>query len=160
MTVTTNLVSRLTEVIGAAHVVTAPKELPTYAVDGLAPVAIVRPVSADQVAEVVRLAVADRLALLPLGSRSKSEIGMTPGRYDIAVDMNGLHEIAHYDAGDLTLSVDAGLSLRELRNFLRGYGQFLPYQNAGNRRPEAPYYIRSMAQALPFLMFLLLLNLS
>jgi glycolate oxidase FAD binding subunit len=64
--------------------------------------------------------------MLPLGSRSKCELGMTPERYDIAIDMTALRGIAHFDAGDLTLSVDAGLPLRELEVFLKEKGQFLP----------------------------------
>ena len=74
----------------------------------------------------MRFAVAEKLALLPLGSRSKCEMGMSPSHYDIAVDMTGMHEVAHYDAGDLTLSVDAGIPLRELEGHLRQKGQFLP----------------------------------
>jgi glycolate oxidase FAD binding subunit len=126
MTVTANLAARLAEAIGARRVVAVAEELAAYAVEGLVPSAIVRPASAEEVGEVVRFALAEKLALLPLGSRSKCEMGMSPARYDIAVDMTGLREIAHYDAGDLTLSVDTGMSLRELEIYLKQKGQFLP----------------------------------
>jgi glycolate oxidase FAD binding subunit len=46
--------------------------------------------------------------------------------FDIALDMTGLCRIAHYDAGDLTLSVDAGLPLRQLEQALAEKQQFLP----------------------------------
>jgi len=126
MMVTANLAARLAETIGAQQVMAAAEELTAYAVDGLAPSVIVRPASAEEAAEVVRFAVAEKLTLLPLGSRSKCDIGMSPARYDIAVDMTGLREIAHYDAGDLTLSVDAGMPLRKLEIYLKQKGQFLP----------------------------------
>jgi glycolate oxidase FAD binding subunit len=126
MTATASLAARLAEVIGAQRVVSATEELAAYAVDDLVPSAIVRPCSAKEVAEVVRFAAAEKLAVLPLGSRSKCEMGMSPSRYDIAVDMTGLREIAHYDAGDLTLSVDAGIPLRELEIYLNQKRQFLP----------------------------------
>jgi glycolate oxidase FAD binding subunit len=126
MTVAADVAGRLAEAIGAKRVVAAEEELATYAVDGLAPSAIVRPASAEEIAEVVRFAVGEKVALLPLGSRSKSELGMPPTRYDIAIDMTGLRGIAHYDAGDLTLSVDAGMPLRELEIYLKEKGQFLP----------------------------------
>lgn len=126
MTATANVADRLAEMIGAQRVVTAVEELAAYAVDGMAPSAIARPASAEEVAKVVRFAVAEKLAVLPLGSRSKCEMGMPPARYDIAVDMAGLREIAHYDAGDLTLSVDAGMPLRDLEVYLQRKGQFLP----------------------------------
>ena len=126
MTATANLAARLAETIGAPRVVSAEEELAAYAVDELVPGAIARPASAEEVAEIVRFAVTEKLALVPLGSRSKCEMGMSPERYDIAVDMTGLHEISHYDAGDLTLGVDAGMPLRELEGQLKQKGQFLP----------------------------------
>lgn len=126
MTATANVATRLAEAIGAKRVIAAEEELAAYAIDGLLPSAIVRPASAEEAAEVVRFAVEEKLAVLPLGSRSKCSMGMTPERYDIAVDMTGMGEIAHYDAGDLTLSVDAGMPLRELEVNLKQKGQFLP----------------------------------
>jgi glycolate oxidase FAD binding subunit len=126
LTTTANVVSRLAAVLGAVRVVAAPEELSAYVVDGLAPSAIVRPTSAAEVAELVRFALAEKLAIVPLGSRSKSDMGMPPSKYDIAVDMNAMREIVHYDAGDLTLSIDAGMPLRELDLFLKSHGQFLP----------------------------------
>jgi len=126
MSVAADTASRLAEAIGKKPVVYAAEELAAYAIDGVTPSVIARPCSATEVAEVVRFALAEKLAVLPVGSRSKCEVGMAPERYDIALDMLGLRGIAHYDAGDLTLSVDAGMPLRELEGFLRGKGQFLP----------------------------------
>jgi FAD binding domain len=98
----------------------------SFAVDGFSPSAIVLPVSAAEVEEVVRFAASEELAIISCGSRSKLEIGMPPARYDIALDMRGLCQIAHYDAGDLTLSVDAGIPLRQLQQTLAHKQQFLP----------------------------------
>ena len=50
---TTSLATRLTGAAGSRHVVAAPEELVTYAVDGLSPAVIVRPESAAEVVEVV-----------------------------------------------------------------------------------------------------------
>ncbi|HUN64091.1 MAG TPA: FAD-binding oxidoreductase [Candidatus Sulfotelmatobacter sp.] len=126
MSTTTDVPARLAEVIGSKRIVAAAEELETYAVDGRLPGAIVRPVSTEEAIEVVRFARTEKLAILPLGGRSKCEVGMTPDRYDIALDMTGLREIAHYDPGDLTLSVDAGMRLRELEIHLKQHGQVLP----------------------------------
>jgi glycolate oxidase FAD binding subunit len=51
---------------------------------------------------------------------------MPPQRYDLALDMTGLRSVAHYDPADLTLSVDAGLSVPELTRVLAAKNQFLP----------------------------------
>jgi glycolate oxidase FAD binding subunit len=126
MTLTANLGSRLADMIGAHNVVNAPEELAANSVDGFVPQVIACPTSAKQVEEIVRLAVAEKLAVQAFGSRSKCDIGMTPARFDISIDMTQLREVAHYDAGDLTLSVDAGVPLRELAGFLERHRQFLP----------------------------------
>lgn len=126
MSTTTNLAARLAEKVGSQPVAAAPGELMGYAVDGLAPGVVVRPASVEETVEVVRFALSEKLAVLPHGSRSKCDMGMAPSRYDVGLEMVGLSKIAHYDAGDLTLSVDAGMPLRELEVFLRRHGQFLP----------------------------------
>jgi glycolate oxidase FAD binding subunit len=126
MTMQSHLAARLGEIVGTDRVASTPEELAAHAADGILPQAIAGPATADQVAEIVRLALAEKLAIQAFGSRSKCEMGMPPERCDIALDMTGLSQVAHYDAGDLTLSVDAGTPLRELADFLSAHGQFLP----------------------------------
>ena len=126
MSVTTNIVARLESILGTNSIVAAEEELREYAVDGVVPSAIARPTSHEQVAEIVRFAIADGFTLIASGSRSKLDFGMPPARYDIALDMRSMQSIAHFDAGDLTLSVDAGMSLRLLESVLDKSQQFLP----------------------------------
>ena len=126
MSTIANLTERLEGALGKERIVSAVEELAQYAVDGVAPGAIVRPQCAEEVAEVVRFASAEKLALIPVGGRSKCGIGMPPTRCDIALDMSGMRDIAHYDAGDLTLSVHAGMPLRALEGALAERQQFLP----------------------------------
>ncbi len=126
MTTAANLATRLEAILGAHCVVAAEAELREYAIDEMVPGAIVRPASAQEAAEVVRFAIAEKLAIVTTGSRSKLDLGMPPARYDLALDMTALHDIAHFDPGDLTLSVDAGMPLRQLAGVLAEKGQFLP----------------------------------
>jgi len=126
MTLAAEVANRLGGAIGAHRLICAEEELASYAIDGLVPSAILRPASPEEAAEVVRFAIAEKLTVLPAGSRSKWELGMTPDRFDIAIDTTGWHAIPHFDPGDLTLSVDAGMPLRELEQFLKEKGQFLP----------------------------------
>jgi glycolate oxidase FAD binding subunit len=123
---TANLAAKLQSLLGATRVTSAVDALPSFAVDGISPTAIIQPASAEEVAEVVSFAAREKLAVVSCGSRSKLEIGMPPARYDIALDLTGLCRIAHYDAGDLTLSVDAGMPLRQLEQALAEKQQFLP----------------------------------
>ena len=88
--------------------------------------AVLKPRSAEEVGEIVSFAAAEKLAVVACGSRSKLELGMPPQRYDLALDLTDLRAIVHYDPGDLTLSVDAGLPLNELAKALAAKNQFLP----------------------------------
>lgn len=120
------LASRLESAIGASHVSADPSFCSEYAVDEMTPSAVAKPASAEEVAEVVRFAALEKRSLIPCGHRTKLHIGMPPSRYDIALDMTGLRQIAHYDPGDLTVSVDAGANFNDLAAPLYQQKQFLP----------------------------------
>jgi hypothetical protein len=124
--------SRLADIVGASHVVTNPAELAAFEIDGFKPSAVVRPASTEQVAEVVKFAAAEKLALIPTGARTKLAIGLPPRRYDLALDMTRLDRVVAYDPGDLTVSVEAGIPLRALAAALAEHRQFLPL--------AAPYF--------------------
>jgi glycolate oxidase FAD binding subunit len=127
--------SRLESAIGASRVSADPSLCSEYVVDGMTPSAVAKPASAEQVAEVVRFAAIEKLSLIPCGHRTKLHIGMPPLRYDIALDMTGLGQIAHYDPGDLTVSVDAGATFNDLAAPLYQQKQFLPL--------SVPFYFES-----------------
>jgi len=126
MNTVANLPARLEAVFGRDRVRASESELRKFAIAGRVPLAVLTPQNANEVAETVRFAASEELALVCRGSGSKLEIGMPPERYDLALDMTGLREIAHYDPADLTLSADAGLPLGTLQMKLKEKGQFLP----------------------------------
>src|SRR5690348_12405349 len=119
-------ISRLETALGGIVASSEPSDCAEYAVDGIAPATVVRPRSADEVAEAVRFAGSEKLALISCGARTKLGIGMPPARYDIALDMCEFGSVAHYDPGDLTLSVGAGMTLIAIENLLAEKNQFLP----------------------------------
>lgn len=125
-TLSANVAARLESVAGADRVGASPEVSEKYAVDGVVPSAVVKPASAEEVAEIVRFAKSENLALIPCGNRTKLGIGMPPARYDFALDMTGLNKIAYYDPDDLTLSVDAGIELADLAETLGKENQFVP----------------------------------
>lgn len=118
--------SRLPDVVGAEHVSSSATDLSAYAIDGKLPSAIVRPGSTEEVIEIVKYAAAEKLAMIASGTRTKVGIGLPPARYDIALDMTRLSRIIAYDPGDLTLSVEAGVPLREVAKALAEHRQVLP----------------------------------
>jgi glycolate oxidase FAD binding subunit len=123
---TANLAAKLEGLLGSSRVTAGEDALASFRVDGVSPSAAVHPQSAAEAAEIIGFAATEKLAIVSCGSRSKLELGMPPARYDIALDMTGLCRLAHHDAGDRTLSVDAGMSLRQLEQALAEKQQFLP----------------------------------
>jgi len=117
---------RLQKLVGGDRVRAVESSLQDFAIGGRTPMAVLQPRSAEEAAEIVSFAAAEKLAIVACGSRRKLELGMPPQRYDLALDMTDLHQIAHYDPGDLTVSVDAGIPLNELAKTLAAKNQFLP----------------------------------
>lgn len=122
----TSALIRLEGFLGSGNLHTDPTQLAGYEVDGLRPTAVTQPGSAGEVAEVVRFAAAERLAVIPVGGRSKLRIGAPPRRYDLAIDLTRLNRVLAYDPGDLTLGVQAGIRFAELSPVLAEKSQFLP----------------------------------
>jgi glycolate oxidase FAD binding subunit len=100
-----SVTSRLAEIVGAANVASDFAQLATYEIDRKVPAAAVRPATSEEVAEIVKFAASEKLALVPTGARTKLGIGYAPSRYDLALDMTRLNKVIAYDPGDLTLSV-------------------------------------------------------
>src|SRR6266403_1275868 len=124
--VTNNIAARLGSLGTTPPGFADPSDRESYAIDGLVPAAVAKPVSGEEAAEVVRFAAREKLAVVPVGARTKLSIGATPIRYDIALDMSAVNQISQYDPEDLTVSVCAGLSLAKLNAALLDHNQFLP----------------------------------
>ncbi|HUA00010.1 MAG TPA: FAD-binding oxidoreductase [Candidatus Aquilonibacter sp.] len=125
-TASTTISARMADLIGAKNVIADPASLGPYEIGNNVPSVAARPESAEQVAEIVRFAAAEKQAIVPCGARTKLAMGAPPARYDIALDMTGLHRIVAYDPGDMTLSVEAGIPLRNIEAALLDQRQFLP----------------------------------
>jgi FAD/FMN-containing dehydrogenase len=123
---TAGAVSRLEGIVGASSFLSDPAQLASYAIGDLAPSAAVRPDSAEQIAEVVKFAGAENLAIVACGARTKLRMDAPPNRYDIALDLTSLNRVTAYDPADLTLAVEPGAPLSTLARALGQHGQFLP----------------------------------
>jgi glycolate dehydrogenase FAD-binding subunit len=121
-----SLLLRLEQLAGAGRVTAQAEMLARYEADGARPFAAIQPATADELAEIVRFAAAERLALLPVGSGTKLSQGMPPARYDLAVDLARLNRVLAYDPGDLTLSAEAGARLSDIARMLEQERQWLP----------------------------------
>jgi glycolate oxidase FAD binding subunit len=61
-----------------------------------------------------------------IGGATKQHIGRAIDIEPVALDLTQLNTVHHYDPGDLTISVSAGMTLADLQEILGERGQFLP----------------------------------
>ena len=97
-----------------------------FAIDGREPQEVACPESVEQVAEVLRLAYERRLAVVPVGYGAFLHLGGSPRRYDLALSVQRLDRIVDYQPADLTVTVEAGMTLARLQEVLGEHGQWLP----------------------------------
>ncbi|HLZ71135.1 MAG TPA: FAD-binding oxidoreductase [Dehalococcoidia bacterium] len=97
-----------------------------YELAGVRPTISVRPTSAAEVADVLRLAGERGWALAALGGGTMLDLGNPPVRLDALVDLSALNAVVDYQPDDLTLTVQAGVTLDTVATLLAERGQMLP----------------------------------
>jgi glycolate oxidase FAD binding subunit len=86
---------------------------------------VVRPGTVEEVADVMRAAAADGLAVVAVGGRSKLTWAAPPSSCDLLLDVTGLDRVVEHVAGDLTVVAEAGVRLADLQAQLGEEGQLL-----------------------------------
>jgi FAD/FMN-containing dehydrogenase len=104
--------------VGSDHVKSDPDTISDYAVDGMMPWAVVYPSDTEQVSDVVRLAHAEKLAVVPWGSGSKMFMGNAPSHLDLVVCTKRLNRVVDMDTANLTVTVQAGVRFKDIQSSL------------------------------------------
>ena len=84
---------------------------------------VIRPESLEELSESIA---AETGAVIPVGARSQLDFGNPLRCADCVVDLTRLRKITEYTPADLTVHVEAGVTLGELQNSLLENNQFLP----------------------------------
>ncbi|HEY6384464.1 MAG TPA: FAD-binding oxidoreductase [Candidatus Acidoferrum sp.] len=98
---------------------------PVDAVCGIQPRLVLEPVSEQQLAAVLRLANDADLTVIPRGGGTKLSWGNAPTRADVILSTAGLDKIIEHAWADLTVSVEAGCTIKKLQSALAQHGQRL-----------------------------------
>ena len=122
------LVSKLSGIVGETNVLHDPDRLAAYAIDGVVPRAVVSPGSVEEVSKFMATATAEKLVVIPRGNGTKMAGGGIPRRLDVVLSMLRINRITEHDVPNLSLSVQAGLTLAAVQKQLAGTGKgsFLP----------------------------------
>jgi glycolate oxidase FAD binding subunit len=97
-----------------------------HAVDGIVPAAVAMPESQGALVGALAAAARHGLAVAPRGGGTKGGLGAPPARLDLVLSTVRLSRVVAYEPADLTLTVEAGMTLGELQSLLRKHGQMLP----------------------------------
>ncbi len=86
----------------------------------------IQPASADEVAAALRRASDARQSIVIRGAGTKSDWGRPAARIDLVLDMRLMNRILAHEHGDMTATIEAGATLREVNQALVLHGQTLP----------------------------------
>lgn len=103
---------------------------PDDGIDGVVPAAVARPDSPAAFAEALARASRERLQTIVRGGGTKMDWGRIPAALDLVVSTAALDRLVAHRHGDLTVTVQAGMRLRDLNQALRQHGQWLPVESA------------------------------
>jgi glycolate oxidase FAD binding subunit len=120
------LTDDLVTILGAEHVLGEPEACAAYAVQGVTPGCVAAPGSVEELCAVMRAAHGRRAAVAPWGGGTQQRIGAPPERLDLVVRTARLDRVLVHEPDDLTISVQAGVTLGALRERLARHGQMLP----------------------------------
>ena len=120
-----DVATQLAAIIGEDSVLPADL-LSDYTIGFFVPLTTVRPSDADGVAAVMAWANRTGAAVYPSGGRTAALLGNPPARPGIALDLTGLNRVVDFQPADLTVSVQAGVTLAQLNEVLAQDGKHVP----------------------------------
>jgi FAD/FMN-containing dehydrogenase len=124
---------RLLAALGPGAVLTEPSDIARYAVDWRnlyhgRPLAVVRPATVDEVATAVKLCAEAGAPVVPQGGNTSMVGGATPSDTGTAVvlSLERLRRVRAIDPVEMTMTVEAGVTLRQAQEAAEGAGLLLP----------------------------------
>ena len=96
--------------------------------------AVVVPEDQRQVADVMRWAAGNQVTVFPRGGGTKMALGNPPDRVGLVLDLSRLNRVIDYQPGDMTATVEAGITLGTLQRELGTARQFVPLESPAPER--------------------------
>ena len=114
----------LRRIVGPAHVLTG-IECGPYVIEGRTPEAVVAPGSKEDVAAVLVAAGEAGVPVTPWGGGTAMAVGSPPSRLGLVLLLGRLNRLVEHEPGDLTATVEAGMTVQALQEALGRRGQWL-----------------------------------
>ncbi|MEM2122258.1 MAG: FAD-binding oxidoreductase [Candidatus Bathyarchaeia archaeon] len=132
--VTGKIIEELTRIVGDGNVITDRSEMEPYSHDEMArdiaivycPDVVVKPGCTEEVSEIMRIANRVKVPVTPRGAGTGLSGGAVPVFGGILLSMERLNRILEVDEDNLMITVEAGASLMEIYEALKGTDLFFP----------------------------------
>ena len=123
-------------VVGPKGILTDPNDIAPYAVDWRSayqatPVAVLKPATAEEVAEVVRRAAEQETPIVPAGGRTGlcgGAVALANGPPSIVLSMERMNKIRDVDARDFSIVAEAGCVVQNVQQAASDAGRLFPIQ--------------------------------
>ncbi|MCZ6830303.1 MAG: FAD-binding oxidoreductase, partial [Gammaproteobacteria bacterium] len=131
------LAEKITHIVGAAQLLQDAESALRYGRDWTRvvqpkPCAVVLPNSVEQVQELVRLANAEQLAIVPSGGRTGLSGGAVAAKGELVLALDRLNKIENFNPVDRTVECGAGLITAQLQLFAEDQGLYYPVDFASS----------------------------
>jgi glycolate oxidase FAD binding subunit len=98
----------------------------TITIDGFGPLSVTRPASVAELCDLVRRCAAEGKAVYPVGGGTMLDYGLPPTKPGLAIDTRALDQVIDYPARDMTITVQAGITIARLCEVTWAEGLALP----------------------------------
>jgi len=132
------------DIIGKDFLRTDAETCHSYAVDGVIPRAVLFPGEVEEVSEIVKTACREHLSVVPWGGGTQMGKGAVPSRLDLVICTKRLNRVIDIDAGNLTVTVQAGMRLFDLQEAVAGEENrcYVPVKDGGKESEESVCSLR------------------
>lgn len=130
--VTPDIAARLQQIVGEKNIIFAdPEKLENYSHDEIAekeyarlPEAVVKPNSAEEIAEIMKLANEFRIPVTPRGAGTGLSGGAVPAHGGIVLSVENMNRILEVDLENLVVVVESGVITNDINEKLKEHGLF------------------------------------
>lgn len=123
----TELAAALAAIVGSANITANPP----LRINGIAPALCLKPASATETADCLRVCSEMNLTVVPAGRGTWLECGNPLRRADVVLSLERMNHVIDYSPPDLTITVEAGMTLREFNETISRDRLWLPLDPPG-----------------------------
>ena len=109
-------------------IILPPESCSKYSIDDLRPSLVVKPSTTQEVSDLLKWSSAESQKVSPWGGGTQMDLGNSPDQLDMVMDLSKINDVISFQPADLTVSVQAGITLDNLQRNLEPAGKFLPLE--------------------------------